>query len=54
MPPPAPIVQISPAVAQEVIALQAAELVRLRSELGNERVRGISTTHLRTEADTLR
>ncbi|KZT67023.1 hypothetical protein DAEQUDRAFT_729622 [Daedalea quercina L-15889] len=34
---PGPSVQISPAVAQEVIALQAAELVRLRAELGNER-----------------
>lgn len=35
---PAPIVQISPAVAQEVIVLQAAELVRLRGELANQRV----------------
>ncbi|KAH9916826.1 uncharacterized protein B0H18DRAFT_60759 [Fomitopsis serialis] len=37
---PGPIVQISPAVAQEVIALQAAELIRLRVELGNERSGG--------------
>ena len=41
MHPPAPVVQISPAVAQEVIALQAAELVRLRTDLGNGRVRCI-------------
>lgn len=37
---PGPSVQISPAVAQEVIALQAAELIRLRVELGNERSGG--------------
>ncbi|KAH9843552.1 uncharacterized protein C8Q71DRAFT_728923 [Rhodofomes roseus] len=34
---PGPIVQISPTVAQEVIALQAAELIRLRIELGYDR-----------------